>query len=151
MTAGNVDVAKRQEAMRLCALASAEELSALVERLGGTETVSDLRRPERGLVMLQGRAGGEGAAFNLGEASVVRAAVSLSDGTLGFAYHLGRDAKKARHAAILDALRQRPGGADRVDGALEPVARRITAEDRLDAERTAATRVEFFTMTRGED
>lgn len=141
----------RQAAMRLCALATPGELAGLVAALAAGETVSDLRAPERGLVMLRGRIGGEGAAFNLGEATAVRAAVALSDGATGFAYHLGRDGAKARDAAILDALRQREVLRDKVDRALEAVAARLGAQARLEAERTAATRVEFFTMTRGED
>lgn len=141
----------RQAAMRLCALATPAELARLVVELAGGETVSDLRRPERGLVMLRGRIGGEGAPFNLGEATAVRAAVALSDGATGFAYHLGRDRAKARDAAILDALRQRAASRAAVDRALEAVAARLAAQSRLEAERVAATRVEFFTMTRGED
>lgn len=141
----------RQAAMRLCALAKPAELAALVAELAAREAVADLRAPERGLVMLRGRVGGEGAPFNLGEATAVRAAVSLSDGATGFAYHLGRDRAKARDAAILDALRQREDWRDKVDRALEAVAARLAAEAGLEAERTAATRVEFFTMTRGED
>jgi alpha-D-ribose 1-methylphosphonate 5-triphosphate synthase subunit PhnG len=144
-------VEARQAAMRLCALATPAELADLVFRLAGGEAVSDLRPPERGLVMLRGRIGGEGAAFNLGEATAVRAAVGLGDGATGFAYHLGRDREKARNAAILDALRQRPASRETVDRALEAVAARLAAQAKLEAERTAATRVEFFTMTRGED
>lgn len=147
----NGDIEARQAAMRLCVLATSQELAGIVSDLAEREAVSDLRRPERGLVMLRGRIGGEGAPFNVGEASVVRAAVSLGDGLTGFAYHLGRDGKKARSAAILDALRQRDGMRERVDGALAAVADRLAKEDALAARRTAATRVEFFTMTRGED
>ena len=39
----------------------------------------DLREPENGLVMVRGRIGGDGAPFNLGEATVSRAAVRLVD------------------------------------------------------------------------
>lgn len=145
------EVEARQAAMRLCALATGAELAGFVASLAGDERVSDLRRPEKGLVMLRGRIGGEGAAFNVGEATVVRAAVCLDDGATGFAYHLGRDAKKARDAAVLDALRQRGAMRRAVDEMLQAVAGRLAAEAKLDAERTAATRVDFFTMTRGDD
>jgi alpha-D-ribose 1-methylphosphonate 5-triphosphate synthase subunit PhnG len=100
--------------------------------------------------MLRGRMGGDGRAFNLGEATVTRAAVALSDGRTGFAYQLGRDREKARAAAIIDALWQ---GRERalIERALAPLRTRIADAAALEARRTAATRVNFFTMVRGED
>ena len=44
----------------------------------------ELRTAETGLVMLRGRIGGDGAPFNLGEATVTRAAVRLASGEVGF-------------------------------------------------------------------
>src|SRR5882757_8573341 len=96
----------RRDIMRLCAEATRSELAGALTALAPTPEARDLRAPETGLVMLRGRTGGDGAPFNLGEASVVRAAIRLADGGAGFAYHLGRDAAKARTAAILDALWQ---------------------------------------------
>ena len=51
----------------------------------------ELRAAESGLVMVRGRIGGDGAPFNLGEATVTRATVRLASGEVGFAYVLGRD------------------------------------------------------------
>lgn len=143
-------IAERQAVMALCAEASAGELDAVLDALAPLPPVQDLRAPESGLVMLRGRAGGDGAAFNLGEATVTRAAVAL-EGVSGFAYHLGRDAAKARRAAILDALWQQDGTRPVVTDALEPVRQRLAAERNLAARRAAATRVNFFTLARGED
>jgi len=94
--------------------------------------------------------GGDGRAFNLGEATVTRAAIVLADGRTGFAYQLGRDRDKARAAAIIDALWQ---GEERaaIESALAPVRARLAETAAHDARRTAATRVNFFTMVRGED
>lgn len=142
--------AERQTVMALCAEASAAELDAALDALAPLPPVRDLRAPESGLVMLRGRAGGNGAAFNLGEATVTRAAVALGD-VSGFAYHLGRDAAKAHRAAILDALWQQDGTRASVTTGLEPVRRRLAAERELAARRAAATRVNFFTLARGED
>src|ERR1700719_5128468 len=75
----------------------------------------NLREPENGLVMVRGRIGGDGAAFNLGEATVSRAAVRLSTGEIGFGYTLGRDRQKARMIALCDALVQ----SDEFAGAVE--------------------------------
>jgi len=112
----------------------------------------DLRAPEIGLVMLRGRIGGNGAPFNVGEATVTRAAVQLASGEHGFAYILGRDPKKARLAALCDALWQADDSRDRIEQhVLAPL--RVALEQRQQHERarTAATRVDFFTLVRGED
>ncbi len=152
MTAQGTDgIEARRGAMRICAAATREDLDAIVANVQGSDAASDLRPAESGLVMLRGRIGGEGAAFNVGEATVVRAAVRLADGTQGFAYHLGRDQDKARQAAIVDALFQQAAWRSAVIDQLAAIAERLATRARDEAKRTAATRVNFFTMTRGED
>jgi alpha-D-ribose 1-methylphosphonate 5-triphosphate synthase subunit PhnG len=148
--AAGAGIAARQAMMAATAAARREELEAALAALGPVPAASDIRAPESGLVMLRGRAGGDGRAFNLGEATVTRAAIRLADGRTGFAYQLGRDAAKARLAAILDGLWQ---GDERnaVEAALAPVRARVAAEAETKARRVAATRVDFFTMVRGED
>ena len=84
-----------------------------------------LRRPETGLMMVQGRAGGTGERFNLGEVTVTRCALrphgASRDGAVGVAYVLGRDHRQARLAALADALLQDPRHRDRlVATLLEP-------------------------------
>jgi alpha-D-ribose 1-methylphosphonate 5-triphosphate synthase subunit PhnG len=137
--------------MRICAGAYRPELESACAGLWSGEAILDLRPAESGLVMLRGRVGGEGAAFNVGEASVTRAAVRLADGIEGHAYQLGRDKAKARLAAVIDAFWQRPSSREKVEAALAPIADRLAREAREHEARTAATRVTFFTMTRGED
>ena len=143
-------VADRQAVMALCAEAERDDLATALAALGSPAT-QDLRPPETGLVMATGRIGGDGRPFNLGEVSITRAAIRLADGTSGFAYHLGRDRTKARLAAILDALWQDPARRDRVEAALAPAAQRAEAARAGASRRTAATRVDFLTLARGED
>jgi alpha-D-ribose 1-methylphosphonate 5-triphosphate synthase subunit PhnG len=140
----------RRAVMALCAAATGVELADALAVIG-PPVAEDIRLPEIGLVMATGRIGGDGRPFNLGEVSVTRAAVRLPDGRTGFAYHLGRDRRRARDAAILDALWQ--GEADRrsVEAALAGVARRAADAAAAQARRTAATRVDFLTLARGED
>jgi alpha-D-ribose 1-methylphosphonate 5-triphosphate synthase subunit PhnG len=110
-----------------------------------------LREPESGLVMVRGRIGGDGAAFNLGEATVSRAAVRLASGEVGFGYTLGRDREKARMIALCDALVQTDEFAGLVEGrVIEPLRAAMIAGRRQKAAETAATRVDFYTMVRGE-
>lgn len=142
---------RRQTVMALCAQASSEELVGALDRIDHEQSVEDLRRAETGLVMVRGRMGGDGRPFNLGEATVTRATVRIPSGETGFAYQLGRDARKARVAAILDALWQDGRHREAVESALEPIRERLADERGKRSRQTAATRVNFFTMVRGED
>jgi alpha-D-ribose 1-methylphosphonate 5-triphosphate synthase subunit PhnG len=119
-----------------------------------------LRPPETGLAMVRGRVGGSGDAFNLGEATVTRATLRLrepaagqagADAPVGVACHLGRDRRRAELAAIADALLQLPQQHPHLHKQLiEPLAARIEAAREARRQDTAETRVEFFTMVRGD-
>jgi alpha-D-ribose 1-methylphosphonate 5-triphosphate synthase subunit PhnG len=100
--------------------------------------------------MLRGRAGGDGRAFNLGEATVTRAAVRLNALT-GVSYLLGRAPERARAAALIDALWQDEAARPAVEQALAPIRVRLKAMKDAEFARTDTTRVEFFTLVRGED
>lgn len=147
----SVDAA-RQALMRACAEASEAELEAALAQLGELPAAEELRPPQTGLVMLRGRMGGSGPAFNLGEATVTRAALRLESGAIGFSYLLGRSHRRARLAALVDAMGQDAGYRARLEASLvAPVtARSVAADARVRAE-TAATKVDFFTLVRGED
>lgn len=108
------------------------------------------RAPEIGLIMTRGRIGGDGAAFNLGEATVTRCALTLEDGPDGVAYILGRDPQKAEAAALADALMQTAAGARLADELIAPLAAERRSREADAAARAAETKVEFFTLMRGE-
>ncbi|PWT89172.1 MAG: phosphonate C-P lyase system protein PhnG [Proteobacteria bacterium] len=112
----------------------------------------ELRAAECGLIMLRGRIGGDGAPFNLGEATVTRAMVRIDSGETGIGYILGRDPERARLTALCDALWQNDSYRAAIDRCvLAPVRGRIEAERDQRRRRTAATRVDFLTLVRGED
>lgn len=141
------DTAARQRWMAVLARTG---LAALEARLAGAPPLpphTRLRGPETGLVMLRGRAGGDGGAFNLSEMTVTRCAVRLADGTVGHAYVAGRDKAQAELAARLDAALQsealRPVLLDTV---IEPLAAAQAQAAETEARKAAATRVQFFTM-----
>ena len=110
----------------------------------------NLRLPENGLVMLRGRIGGDGAPFNLGEATVTRAAVRFASGETGFAYVLGRDAAKAKLIAICDAMIQSKESKRVIDAVIAPLETALQGRRHETDAETAATRVNFFTLVRGE-
>jgi alpha-D-ribose 1-methylphosphonate 5-triphosphate synthase subunit PhnG len=146
------ETAARQRAMGLLARALASELTAPLEQRFPDHDAKDLKPVETGLVMLRGRAGGDGAPFNLGEATVTRAVVELPGGERGYAHILGRDAERARLAAVFDALWQMPHRRHEVETCvLKPIASRLEAARAKTSAEIAATRVDFFTLKRGED
>lgn len=142
----------RKRRLGLLARAARDEVDGVLAELGiAAADVADLRGPETGLVMLTGRMGGDGARFNLGEATVSRSTVRLASGEVGFGQRLGTDRELARRSAILDAAAATPVGAAIVDRLCDVIEQRLAAEHgRVEAE-TAATRVDFFTLVRGED
>ncbi len=102
--------------------------------------------------MARGRAGGTGVRFNVGEVTVTRCAVELEGGAVGVAYVRGRDRRHAELAALLDALLQDPARHDDLEQAVvAPLAAAQAARRRAAAERVEPSRVEFFTMVRGDE
>ncbi|SDC14501.1 phosphonate C-P lyase system protein PhnG [Paraburkholderia lycopersici] len=155
--------ATRRAWMAVLAHTPRAELEAALDAAlaGAPEPAFDwLRAPQTGLAMVRGRIGGTGDAFNLGEATVTRATLRLraeaaggagQPGPVGVACHLGRDKRRAELAALADALLQLPARHAQLHARLiEPLAARVEA--RRDARRAdaASTRVEFFTMVRGD-
>ena len=138
----------RQRWMAVLARASSSDISALLAGCDALPQATVLRGPEPGLVMLRGRAGGGGMAFNMGEASVTRCTVRDADGRVGHAYRLGRDADAALLSARLDAALQDPARADTLlDQIIAPLTAAQQAARDAGASRAAATRVQFFTMS----
>lgn len=141
--------ALRRRAMAVLAESSTDDIAERMSRLA-VPLYEELRTAENGLVMLRGRIGGDGAPFNLGEATVTRAAIRLVSGEVGFAYVLGRDAGKAKLIAICDAMIQSDARARVLDTVVEPLERAMIAQRQQTDAETAATKVNFFTLVRGE-
>lgn len=143
---------RRKDVMALLARSDTGRLASAWEALSNQPKYETVRAPETGLVMVRGRAGGGGRPFNLGEATVTRAVVTIETGETGYSYALGRDRKKALYAALFDALWQAKSHRDEVEQSLiGPLARDLEAADAKARAETAATKVDFFTMVRGED
>jgi len=141
---------RRRAAMTVLAHSAATEIARHLAGIA-LPVHEDLREPENGLVMMRGRIGGDGAPFNLGEATVARAAVRLSSGEVGFGYTLGRDGEKARMIALCDALIQTRDHAGTVETqVVAPLRAAMMARQNQRAAEAAATRVDFYTMVRGE-
>jgi alpha-D-ribose 1-methylphosphonate 5-triphosphate synthase subunit PhnG len=140
----------RQHWMSLLASAKPARLETLFPRDGFPRFVY-LRKPETGLVMLRGRVGGIGSPFNMGEATVTRCSIRLENGAVGHAFVMGRSHPQAVTAAICDALLQGPDNGDVARDVLAPLAEERAERERDFARQNAATKVDFFTVARGED
>lgn len=143
------EVAARRRWISVLAGATAAELEVAWEGLPSRPSRQFLRAPETGMVMVRGRAGGTGRRFNLGEMTVTRCAVRLDDGTVGHGYVAGRSPRHAELAAAFDALmlREDAGAA----AAVETLARSRDERRSATAAKTASTKVDFFTVVRGEN
>lgn len=140
----------RKAALDVLAAAPSRALAELWDRWADKPGHSKVRGPEVGLVMVRGRAGGGGAPFNLGEATVSRASVRIVTGQVGHGYCLGRDLAKAEVIAVIDALWQRDAASVETQ-IIEPVRALAAEADQQRREESAATRVDFFTMVRGDN
>jgi len=148
----NMEIAHRQNWMRLMARAEPEALEKAWTGLDVQPNFEVLRAPESGMIMVRARAGGEGQRFNLGEMTVTRCSVRLNDGIMGHAYLAGRNKRQAKLAAIFDAMLQNPDCPDAFKKSLlDPIQTAIAAKQDQSDRKVAATRVNFFTMVRGDD
>lgn len=150
---GAAPAAARARWMSTLAAAQAEELAATA--LPWPDDACWLRRPHTGLVMVRARTGGTGPQFNLGEVAVTRCALRLADGTVGLAYVRGRDTAHAQRAALLDARLQQAQARGELDAALArwiaPLDATCNARRAAQQARAQTTRVDFFTVVRGEN
>lgn len=126
-------------------------LSALFARETSAPDFDWLRSPEIGSVMVRARTGGTGAPFNLGEMTVTRCSLKLSSGEVGHGYVQGRRKEDAESAALIDALMQTDAAGEMRRKVLAPLAEQMAETKEKRARKAAATKVDFFTMARGED
>lgn len=141
----------RKRWLAVLARASRTELEDALTKVGELPSIEHVRPAEAGMVMLRGRVGGTGDAFNLGEATVARSALRIGSSPLGVGYALGRDKRKADLIAIFDALLQDESRHLALqDGVIAQLARQQAAERDATARDAAASKVEFFTFVRGQ-
>lgn len=143
--------AARKDWLSLLAKSPAADVARHWVALGLEPAHSVLRAPQIGSVMVRGRAGARGAPFNLGEMTVTRASIRLVQGAVGHGYVQGRDKAHALQAALIDALMQTEAAAEVEGAVLAPLRAAMTARKAARAAKAAATKVDFFTMVRGED
>ena len=148
----HLDTATRQHWMSVLSHSDPASLAAKMVALNISADYETLRAPETGLVQLQGRMGGTGERFFAGDATLTRAAVRLSNGTVGYSWVLGRDKAHAERCAVIDALMQQPTHFQTLlETLITPLEADRTARIAARQAEINASRVEFFTLVRGDN
>ena len=138
--------------MAILAKAPAQQLLALAEPLLGERHFDLVRAPETGLTQVRARMGGNGEQFNLGDMTLTRCVVRSTEGYLGYSFVAGRNKRHALCAAQLDALLQSGRDAAAVaERVIDPLRSELAQQSERKRQESAATRVDFFTLVRGED
>ena len=141
----------RKSWMSVLAKSRANDVDRLWAAIQDQPSFKMLRAPEIGAVMVRGRMGATGDAFNLGEMTITRCSIELATGEIGHGYVQGRDRRHSERAAILDALLQGPRNKEVVDHIITPLSDLRAGRKNKRAKKAAATKVDFFTLARGED
>ncbi len=142
--------ARRQAWMAILAKSSVVDLERYVRTLEKLPKYFFLRHPEIGLAMVRGKAGGTGEAFNLGEMTVTRCVIKMED-VKGFGYVRGRSKRHAELAAVYDGLLQQEKWFSQVQKqVIQPLQTKLSEHQQKQQSQIEATKVEFFTMLRGE-
>jgi alpha-D-ribose 1-methylphosphonate 5-triphosphate synthase subunit PhnG len=96
--------------------------------------------------------GSTGRQFNMGDVTITRAVIKLTSGELGYSYLQGRSKPHAELAAVVDALMQNGQQAEVINTqVIEPLAAMKHERDSQRRQEVASSKVDFFTMVRGED
>jgi len=141
----------RQRWMSVLAHSQPAELLTHWQPLNLNPQFQRLRAPETGLTQLQGRMGGTGKRFVMGDMTVTRAVVQLDSGVYGYSYVAGRDKDHAELCAVIDALLQVQGMDELLNSkVIAPLAAKQQARREERARQIASSRVDFFTLVRGE-
>lgn len=151
MAQGAEPVEERKRWMSVLARSGRAELEEAWSNLDDLPAEDIVRAAETGTILVEGRAGGTGERFNLGDATVTRCAVRIGE-HLGLAYTLGRDRVKATLAAKLDALLQDPTRRGHLmRSVILPLERGLAEVREQSSRKAAATKVDFFTLVRGDE
>lgn len=150
---GYRDPADRRTWMAVLARSSEVDIEQSWSCLADRPRYSFIRPPEVGLVMVQARISTSGLRFHVGEATITRCIIQLaSESAPGFGYVAGQRPRHAELVAVFDALLQHPFYRETIQHTvIAPLASSLERKLRSRAAEAATTKVEFFTLVRGEE
>ncbi len=143
---------QRQQLISVLAKSSLQDIKQCWDHSIDEYEYSTLRQPQTGMVMAVARTEAKGEPFNLGEVSVTRCALRLNNGETGIGYVMGSNKEHALYVAILDAIAQQPNQYEAINSTVvQPLQQKLLQAHQKQQQKTDTTRVDFFTMVRGED
>ncbi len=141
----------RQRWMSVLAHSRPDELLAHWQTLNLSPQFERIRAAETGLTQLQGRMGGTGKRFVMGDMTITRAVIQLDGGVYGYSYVSGRNKPHAELCAVIDALLQMQGMDELLHKrVIAPLAALQEERRQQRAREVTSSRVDFFTLVRGE-
>lgn len=141
----------RRKWIGLLGSADPQDLEAARKKLADKVDITFVVKPETGMIMVQAKADGSNGRFNLGEVTVSRCVLEIKKNFMGTSWIMGSDLRHAELAALFDALLQDPDTHDRLATTLiKELKEKQTAKNKQLAQDASDTRVEFFTLKRGE-
>ncbi len=141
----------RQEWIGLLGSADPLDLETVKKEHAQGVEITHVVKPETGMIMVQAKADGSNSRFNLGEVTVSRCVLEIKKKYMGTAWIMGSDLRHAELAALFDALLQDPVTRDKLaDILIKQLKIKQTAKNEHLAQNASETRVEFFTLKRGE-
>lgn len=142
----------RQQWMSTLATANFENLNNLWGKQDLNPSYQPIRSPEIGLAQVQARMGGTGDRFNVTDITVTRCVIKLNSGELGYSYLAGRHKPHAELAAVIDALMQLDAYQQVfMDTIIQPLQMERKKKHLLRQQQVSNSKVDFFTLVRGDD
>lgn len=147
-----MNVEQRQNLLSTLAKSSLKDIQSYWPHSPNDYQFNTIRPPQTGMVMAVARTETTGEPFNLGEVSVTRCALRLESGETGFGYSMGSDTEQVLHIALIDALAQVDDNFDTLSAeVINPLKQKIADRQKRQKALTDTTKVDFLTITRGED
>lgn len=144
-------VQDRQRWLKILAKATVDALAQAWTAIPAQPHYVFLKPPETGLAQIRARAGGTGQQFNVGEVTLTRCTLQLASGEVGVGYVTGRDQRHAELVAVFDAMLQEPIQGRRLQAdVIEVLATDQAQHEHRAAQAAATSKVNFFTMVRGD-
>ena len=127
------------------------DLEAARKALGDEVDITHVVKPETGMIMIQAKADGSNSRFNLGEITVSRCVLEVKKIYMGTSWVMGSDLRHAELAALFDGMLQDPATHEKLaETLIKELKIKQTAKNERLAQDASDTRVEFFTLKRGE-
>jgi len=141
----------RKEWIGLLGSADPKDLEAARKEHAKGVEITHVVKPETGMIMAQAKADGSNGRFNLGEITVSRCVLEVKKIYMGTSWVMGSDLRHAELAALFDGMLQDPVTRDKLTNTLikELKIKQTVKNERLTQD-ASDTRVEFFTLKRGE-